>query len=71
MHHAKHLRKTEALKLAAQKLKGKKRNIEEEPISRSPKSDLIDIIDGNSGEVLIHRDDGHSNVIPINEMYQT
>jgi hypothetical protein len=36
LHHAKHLRKTEALKLAAQKLRGKKRSIEEEPINRSP-----------------------------------
>jgi hypothetical protein len=36
LHHAKHLRKTEALKLAAQKLRGNKRNVEDEPIDRSP-----------------------------------
>jgi hypothetical protein len=36
LHHAKHLRKTEALKQAAQKLRGTKRVSEEEPIERSP-----------------------------------
>ena len=36
LHHAKHLRKTEALKQAAQKLRGNKRVSEEEPIERSP-----------------------------------
>ena len=58
LHHAKHLRKTEALKQAAQKLRGNKRVTEEEPIERSPQSDLMDIIDGNySGEGLIERED--------------
>ena len=53
LHHAKHLRKTEALKEAAQRLRGLKNIKEEELIDRSPQSDLIDIINGSSGEAII------------------
>lgn len=67
MHHAKHLRKTEALKEAVQRLRVTKRVKEDEPIEQSPESDLIDIINGSEGDPIIDR--GRSiEVTAIDEM---
>ena len=70
LHHAKHLKKTEALKEAVNRLRGSKRAKEEEPIERSPESDLVDIIEGSETEQIIERTNKNTPfaVSPINEM---